>query len=372
MVEVSLGLALFCIVFGSSITFMLKINEMQQQITTDRNMWIIISSLIGFVKRNGRLPYPSKSDGIEFDHPEDEKEWKTNWRKYNKGAIPWKTLGISEIYSKDGKGKSYTYIVDPTLCGRKNVKSVPIGDIREVVDFDEEAFGHFINTKNGIEGVIGNSDKLIDSIKPFAENFCSYRAVRSYLDDFGYSTGTKTRCWDIASKIKECKISLYKNKKSIDTEKRYFLISKTKKSDPLKKSMKEEVGTFASLEKTDDVSFFSAMETFLPNDSSEESPYRVDDFIAFVIISYKQKKNSFNKQKTEMFQRFDLKNKLEEKSQENPESNIVHLDKKNRDVVVFFYRFQIIDMINIFTTSSFMNEQEKFAQKYLGFNIVNI
>ena len=395
MLEVSLGVAIFSMIFGSSVIFMLKMQEMYQQIVTDRNMWMVISSTAGFVRRNGCLPYPSDGNGEEIEYPEDDGEWRTNWRKYTRGSVPWKALGIPEPYSRDGRGNPYVYVVDPTLCGRKKVESVPMGDPREAMDFREKASGHFIDLEGGPEEVLGNSEQLIDSIYPSSKQYSSYRAVRSYLEDCGYSTDTKTKCWDIASKIKDCKLSIYKNGRKVDEEKRYFIIRKHKKTLTAKKTEEAIQSTFASLE-ANAKDFFSIGD-FLNPDTSEESPYRVDDFVAFALISYKDRSMSGKKGQPSAKRRdkaqeigayeqqdeqcsndgADQRIKGQGRGDELKKSvnlpNVIHLDANPGDLIIFMYRFQFMDLIGGFGGRwSMEKDPTKLEQKCCSFDIVDI
>ena len=376
MIEVSLAIAVLSIVFSSSIVFLLKIQEMHQQTITDRNMWMLISSIAGFMSRNGRLPYPSRPDmdGVELDHPEDDNDWRRSWEKYTRGTIPWRTLGISEYYSRDGKGNYYTYVVDPTLCGRKSVKSVPIGEISEVLDWSDNysKLGRFDKLDYGFEFKFGSPDEIqtiSENIKKVEqEKYASYRAVRSYLNDCGYDTGTKTKCWDIASKIKDCKLIIYIDGKKFEPPKRHFVILKSKE---LKNN--EDLFRDEALQPPESLAcqfFASLMQNWMSDneETDEDSPYKVDDFIAFALISHKDKSRCFKKEK----KLFNLNNdankfnsKLENKIQNSETQfkeggtadiskkgnnaysktpNLIYIDSFGGDKVEFIGRFQLADI----------------------------
>ena len=97
----------------------------------------IVNALKQFARSRGRLPYPSRIidghiDGIEMEHPDTEDEW-SNAEQYSYGALPYKTLGIQEYMART-QNKYIEYIVNPTLCGRKNVRYVSPRDPRVELD----------------------------------------------------------------------------------------------------------------------------------------------------------------------------------------------------------------------------------------------
>lgn len=71
-----------------------------------------MNAVAAYVEKNKRFPCPATSHltGIEYGvsqlHCRGQRA---------KGIIPFKTLGISEVYSKDGFKRLMTYVVEPEL-----------------------------------------------------------------------------------------------------------------------------------------------------------------------------------------------------------------------------------------------------------------
>lgn len=72
-----------------------------------------LNAIAAFVERNHRFPCPADAHGkgstygVAQLHCRGEKA---------KGLLPFKTLGISEIYAKDGFKRLMTYVVEPELA----------------------------------------------------------------------------------------------------------------------------------------------------------------------------------------------------------------------------------------------------------------
>jgi hypothetical protein len=144
-------------------------------------------------------------------------------------------------------------------------------------------------------------------------------------------------------------------------------------------------GTFASLEAT--AKDFFSIGDFLPSDTSEESPYRVDDFVAFALISYKNRLVSPKKggtlgkgkeQKIGVYEQNEKQKKVDGKSKfkcggsvDSP--NVIHLDANPGDLVIFMYRFQFMDLIGGFGGRwSMETDPTKLEQKCCSFDVVDM
>lgn len=98
----------------------------------------VSDALRNFCLVNGRLPYPAQlmnndSDGEEYEHPENEDYWIHNPCDKSYGVVPYKTLGLSKHMVVINE-KYIEYVVNPTLCGRKNARHIPPNDPRINVD----------------------------------------------------------------------------------------------------------------------------------------------------------------------------------------------------------------------------------------------
>ena len=75
----------------------------------------ILKSVGGFLRKNKYIPCPSKNLKGKAE--------KTCFLENHQGALPYHTLGLPKIYSKDGFGRNITYIVDPVLTNQ-NIKKI--------------------------------------------------------------------------------------------------------------------------------------------------------------------------------------------------------------------------------------------------------
>jgi hypothetical protein len=76
---------------------------------------IILKSIGGFLRKNKYIPCPSLNSNGQSEE--------VCFLKNHQGALPYNTLGLPGIYSKDGFGRKITYIVDPALTN-KNTKNI--------------------------------------------------------------------------------------------------------------------------------------------------------------------------------------------------------------------------------------------------------
>ena len=123
------------------------------------------------------------------------------------------------------------YVVQPTYK-LVDGKMVAVGVQKQAFDeWQDENCGLYaqalMQLKPGLRlGIIGGGDQISESKKVQIGRYSSYRAVRSYLEDCGYSGEGMTKCWDIASKIKESKLVAYKDGRKIEHNRESFLILK--------------------------------------------------------------------------------------------------------------------------------------------------
>ncbi|OFW73768.1 MAG: hypothetical protein A2Z80_03105 [Alphaproteobacteria bacterium GWA2_41_27] len=72
----------------------------------------VLNAIAAYVEKNKRFPCPAVSHLTGKEYGVSQRECHGQGAK---GIIPFKTLGISEVYSKDGFKHLMTYVVEPEL-----------------------------------------------------------------------------------------------------------------------------------------------------------------------------------------------------------------------------------------------------------------
>lgn len=82
---------------------------------TQAHQTYVVSALAAYVEKNRRFPCPGEAHkgGDQFGLAQESCR-----RDKARGIIPFKTLGISEIYARDGFTRLMTYVIEPELTKR--------------------------------------------------------------------------------------------------------------------------------------------------------------------------------------------------------------------------------------------------------------
>lgn len=114
LIELSVWITILAILAASVLSFMTppSVDEATRIQTTQDNMRRVLDALIDFRATNGRLPCPAL-----ITQTDDAATAYTENCTANRGAVPARTLGISEETAIDGWGRRITYHVASTICG---------------------------------------------------------------------------------------------------------------------------------------------------------------------------------------------------------------------------------------------------------------
>lgn len=283
MVEIILAIGVSALVAQFLLSGILLFKKFREENVTEARSEMIFKSLAGYVLRNGCLPYPSMPSrrGEEFPHPKSESGW--NSQELMRGIVPYSTLGMDEKYAKDGRGYYFTYVVNPGLCARKNVRMVPPNDAREYLDYGNKKEVNVSVTKSKqffaeltVEGECAVKSKHHIVCDP-KEDYSSYRAVRSYSEDY-YHEGDplnngQTKTWDIATRKAQSQIKCF-DKAEIQCEQFYYLKpNRLRSQNPDKTTYENFV-----LE--------GVVQAVRVNDDAVNDKYKVSDCVAVVLISH--------------------------------------------------------------------------------------
>ncbi len=124
LLELSIVLVILGMIGGISFAFVRTQMSRAALHKTRLHQDYVMNSIASFVEKNGRFPCPTGelNNGVSQISCRGPKA---------KGTVPYKTLGISEIYAKDGDKQPITYVVEPQLTQQlTNLKEEPGGFIK--------------------------------------------------------------------------------------------------------------------------------------------------------------------------------------------------------------------------------------------------
>lgn len=112
LLELAIVLVILGIIAGFSLPLLTAQINRNAHIKTRTHQEYVLHALAAYVEKNGRFPCPAapQATGVSLGLS------KVHCRmKEAVGLLPFKTLGISEVYAKDGFKRYMTYVVEPEL-----------------------------------------------------------------------------------------------------------------------------------------------------------------------------------------------------------------------------------------------------------------
>jgi prepilin-type N-terminal cleavage/methylation domain-containing protein len=135
ILELAIVLLILGILGGASIPLLKARISREATLKTREHQSQSIGAIAAFVEKNHRFPCPADPKITGADYGLEPKERKCHKAKAE-GILPFRTLGISEVYAKDGFKRFMTYAVDPNLADRDYENQI------------ENALGGWITVKN--------------------------------------------------------------------------------------------------------------------------------------------------------------------------------------------------------------------------------
>lgn len=129
LLELAIVLVILGIIGGLSLPLLTAHITRSALVKTRAHQEYALSAIAAYVEKNKIFPCPADPQVVGPDYGLEQKECQG---KKSEGILPFKTLGISESYGKDGFKRLMTYVVDSGLASRKNqnlLKTVEGGQI---------------------------------------------------------------------------------------------------------------------------------------------------------------------------------------------------------------------------------------------------
>ena len=113
LLEFSIVLIILGILGGLSLPLLTAQIQRTALVKTRSHQEYVLNAIAAYVEKNKRFPCPAVPQGIEAEYGVSQLHCRGQRAK---GIIPFKTLGISEIYSQDGFKRLMTYVVEPEFA----------------------------------------------------------------------------------------------------------------------------------------------------------------------------------------------------------------------------------------------------------------
>lgn len=282
LIEVIAALAIMTVVSMYFISITVKLKNVTADNMTKDNMDIAFRTLANYVAQNGRLPYPAQNtDGREIPYnqwPEDESDWEQPKPELIRGILPYTTLGLDKRHAQDGYGYFFTYRVNPALCGRKSVISIPPGDIRERIDITQSNARIMSTSTSPVTAVAMDRGLKIGDIK-----YSCYTGVRSHTksyhdhegkvtvdDTIGANPKSLIRTWDIATRIPKAQLKCISNDKEVNIEGSFILTPDYPSNDPWRGKVRQSFLNY--LVNISGIHLFGEMQKKIPKEVSRSVP----------------------------------------------------------------------------------------------------
>lgn len=172
LLELAIVLVILGMIGGLSLPLLTAHTTRTAFLKTLSNQDYVVSALAIFVEKNRRFPCPAEPQkgGVQFGLAQESCRMEKA-----KGIVPFKTLGISESYARDGFKRLMTYVVEPELAKRQinpqeesggfiivnNEESVPVIPTPKKTDKNQNyiAFVLISHGESGVGAYLGKGQR---------------------------------------------------------------------------------------------------------------------------------------------------------------------------------------------------------------------
>ena len=113
LLELSIVLIILGILGSLSLPLLTAQIQRAALVKTRSHQEYLLGAIAAYVEKNKRFPCPAIPQGIGAEYGVSQLHCRGQRAK---GIVPFKTLGISEVYSQDGFKRLITYVVEPELA----------------------------------------------------------------------------------------------------------------------------------------------------------------------------------------------------------------------------------------------------------------
>lgn len=123
LLEMAIVLMILGVLGGTSLHLLSAFNLRQARLKTKENQEYALQAIAAFVEHHHRFPCPADPKMIGADYGLEPRERRCPGMQAE-GILPFRTLGISEQFAKDGFKHWMTYVVEPNLADKDHSQHI--------------------------------------------------------------------------------------------------------------------------------------------------------------------------------------------------------------------------------------------------------
>lgn len=139
LVEIALVLAILGIIGGMGLPLLTAHIKRTALTKTREHQEYALNAIAAFVEKHHRFPCPADPKAVGADYGLEPMVRKCPGPKAE-GILPWRSIGISENFAKDGFKRWMTYVVDSNLADKEHEGNIQTVSGRQITLRNEQGF----------------------------------------------------------------------------------------------------------------------------------------------------------------------------------------------------------------------------------------
>jgi len=137
LLELALVLVILGVMGGMALPLLKARMSHTAIVKTRDNQEYVLNAIGAFVAKNRRFPCPATPQGTGENYGVEPRERKCSGSKAE-GIVPFRTLGISEIFAKDGFKRWLTYGVDSNIADKEHENNIHLVSGGRLMVYNEQ------------------------------------------------------------------------------------------------------------------------------------------------------------------------------------------------------------------------------------------
>ncbi|MBI2707021.1 MAG: type II secretion system protein [Proteobacteria bacterium] len=144
LLELALVLVILGIIGGMGLPLLKARISHTAIVKTRENQEHVLQAIAAFVEKNRRFPCPASPQNVGENYGVEPRERRCSGSKAE-GIVPFRTLGISENFAKDGFKRWMTYVVDSNLADKEHENNIHAVSGGRVIVYNEQEHPVIVN-----------------------------------------------------------------------------------------------------------------------------------------------------------------------------------------------------------------------------------
>lgn len=144
LLEMAIVLIIMGLVGGASLHVVTALTQRQARLKTKEHQEYALQAIAAFVEHHHRFPCPADPKLTGLEAGLEPRERKCSGAKAE-GILPFRTLGISAQFARDGFKHWMTYVVEPNLADKDHVHRIKSISGRQITVHTEDSLPVFVD-----------------------------------------------------------------------------------------------------------------------------------------------------------------------------------------------------------------------------------